>query len=89
MAETVIKYRKTRTPRTFKIWETAYHYEAMQAAIEVKAILDNQEALDNVTAIDSEMLWHLTDAYIQAYERLMKEGLIISGNIHKIQPTLN
>jgi hypothetical protein len=39
--------------------------------------------------IPAEDLWFLLDAYTDAYKRLMKEALITSGNISKIQPTLN
>lgn len=94
--EIKVTYKKSRNPRSVKLWDTEYLYAAMQNAVDIK---HNIEELSNKTntplteigliQIPAEDLWFLLDAYTDAYKRLMKEALITSGNISKIQPTLN
>lgn len=90
----VITYKKSR--RTIKFWDTVYLYENMQEAINVRATLEQAAEekdcdIDDIgnIAIPSDVLYRLADALIHGYEKLLKEGLIKSGNISKIQPTLN
>jgi hypothetical protein len=94
--EIKVTYKKSRNPRSVKLWDTEYLYTAMQNAVDIK---HNIEELSTRTdtplteigliQIPAEDLWFLLDAYTDAYKRLMKEALITSGNISKIQPTLN
>lgn len=91
-----IRYKKSRNPRAADLRNTGYLYTAMQQASQIKHDLekisvDEQKPLSEIkpTLIPSDMLWFLADTYIDAYKLLMKERLIKSGNIHKIQPTLH
>ena len=91
-----ITYKKRRSPRALKVWDVEYLYEAMQTAVslisKIEQTADESETSVedlNPTLIDTAILYHIMDAYINAYERLMKEALINTGNISKISPTLN
>lgn len=91
-----ITYKKRRSPRSLKVWDTVFLFEAMQSAVHFKDKIEKVslekdtpiEELDG-TLIDTGILYHILDAYTDAYQRLMKEALINSGNISKISPTLN
>lgn len=92
----IVTYRKSRSPRAARVWETANLYTAMVQAAEIKQgiekILGEEEvSISDMkpTLVPSEMLWFLMDSYLKAYSLLMKDGLIKSGNIHKISPTIN
>jgi hypothetical protein len=91
-----ITYKKSRNPRAAKLWETSYYFTAMQYAMQVKHDIEKvavaeQKQLKELgnTAVSTDMLWYLADTYLDAYKLLMKESLIKSGNIHKIQPTIH
>lgn len=91
-----IRYKKSRNPRAADLRNTGYLYTAMQQASQIKYDLEKIAEKENIplgelkpTVIPSEMLWFLADTYLDAYKLLMEERLIKSGNIHKIQPTLN
>ena len=91
-----IKYKKRASARAADLRNTNYLYTAMQQAAQIKHDLEKiseseDKPLSDIkpTLIQSDMLWFLADTYLDAYKMLMKENLIKSGNIHKIQPTLN
>lgn len=88
--------KEQRNPRAFKVWDTEYLYTTMVTASELKQSIESiASTLENGVydmqpiSVPAEMLWLLTQAYTDAYEKLLKEALITSGNISKIQPTLN
>lgn len=94
--EIKVTYKKSRNPRSVKLWDTEYLYRAMQDAMVIKYNIEELSTRTNtpltelgLLQIPAEDLWFLLDAYTDAYKRLMKEALITSGNISKIQPTLN
>ena len=94
-----ITYKRSKlnsNPRAAKLRETGYFYRAMHLAAQIKYDLeklatDEQLSLSEIkpTLISSDTLWFLADTYLDAYNALQKENLIKSGNIYKIQPTLN
>lgn len=88
--------KKKENPRALKFWDTEHLYSTMITASEINhgiEALANKEQKDlfdlQPILVPADVLWVLTDAFIDAYERLMQESLIKSGNICKIQPTLN
>jgi len=91
----VITFKKTRrNRRAFKLWDSAYLYEAMQEAVNIRSNIDKAAEVEMppegaIAAIPISLLYHLADAYIDAYDRLLKEELIKTANISKIQPTIN
>jgi len=92
--EIIVTYKKKRSTRSAKLWDTEYLFKAMQKASDIKAGLEQkaeEASLEDIglVGIPATELWFLLDAYTDAYQRLMKEALITSGNISKIQPTLN
>lgn len=87
-----ITYRKRPNKRAIPLWETEQLYESMQDAVELLNVMSQvppSASDDSSVHVDYSTLWNLCTAYISSYERLMRESLITSGNIHKIQPTLN
>lgn len=91
-----VSYRKKRHLRSPKIWKIEYLFNAMQEAVNLKHVIekvaDSQDAdiqalpLGSVV-VDPELLWYLSDTIEEMYGLLIREGLINSGNISKIQPT--
>lgn len=93
-----VTYKKSRRPnkRAFKLWDTAYMYESMQEAINIRANIENlaDERNEDISdlghaAVHIEVLYKLVDAYIDGYGKLLNENLIKTANISKIQPTIN
>ena len=97
MVEVTYKKKKlSPNPRVAKLRDTGELYNAMYMAAQVHdQILKVSEEKDLLpeemkpTVIDSDTLYKICDAYLKAYEMLLKENLIKSGNIHKISPTIN
>lgn len=93
----VITYKKSRlNSRALKFWDTVDMYGSMQEAVNIKEVIEQTANLREVSledfgtiAISAETLYNLADCYTQAYKKLLTEELIKSGNISKIQPTLN
>lgn len=94
-----IKHKRSKlslNPRVASLRDTGYMYQAMQHAAQIKHDLekiavDNNKTLHEIgsTSVPSYLLWFLVDTYLDSYKMLLKENLIKSGNISKIQPTLN
>lgn len=93
-----VTYKKPRrNKRAFKFIDTMYLYESMQEAIEIRNTLEEVAQKEEVesfsdlkpTLIKSELLYNIVDSYIESYEKLLKESLITSANISKIQPTIH
>lgn len=99
MAEKVpsITYKKRRySKRALKFWDTVTMFNSMQKSLNIKHAMDKvaeglgvyPQDIGNI-AISSEELYSLVESYAQAYNLLLKEDLIKSGNISKIQPTIH
>lgn len=90
-----VTYKKRRiNKRAFKFWDTEYLYEAMYEAVNIRANIDKVAETkpmedSSMVAIPAGLLYHLADAYILSYDKLLKEELIKTANISKIQPTIN
>lgn len=93
-----VRYKKSRNSNTraFKIWDTEYLYESMQDAVNIKHTLDKLSEENNadfsnlgMATIPINVLHGLANSYIESYNKLLKEALIKSANISKIQPTIN
>lgn len=98
MAEKIIPvtYKKNRVPRAAKLWETTSLYNTMHTLSQLKNKIEELATKEGLaveelkpTMISTFMLWDIAANYELAYKMLMKESLINSGNISKIQPTLN
>lgn len=88
--------KEQKNPRAFKLYDTEYLYSAMTTAAEIKKGIEEVASnLENgvfdmkPVSIPADMLWLLTQAYTDAYEKLLSESLIRAGHVSKIQPTLN
>jgi hypothetical protein len=94
-----IKHKRSKlslNPRAARLRETSYIYAAMQQVIQVKheierVATETETSIVDLkpTAIQTHLLWNILDEYLRAYNMLLKENLIKTGNIHKIQPTIN
>lgn len=93
-----ITYKKSRrNKRAFKFADTMYLYESMQEAINIRHTLEeatHEEELGSISElkpvlINSGLLYHIVDSYIESYEKLLKESLINSANISKIQSSIH
>jgi hypothetical protein len=93
-----VTYKKSRkNKRGFKLYNTMLMYKVVQEAIELKAALEKVAEEQNIeyvedlkpTLINTELLYNLADGYIRGYEKLLKENLLTSANISKIQPTIH
>jgi hypothetical protein len=92
----VITYKKSKRRRAYKFWDTAYVYEAMQEAIQIRANLEEISRLTNTdiyslpaVSIPGSVLYQIVDSNINSFEKLLKESLIKTANISEIQQTLH
>lgn len=92
-----ITYKKSRSNRrALKFWDTADMFDSMQEATNIRYVIEkvaeerdiHPQDIGNI-AISADVLYALADCFCQAYKLLLNEELIKSGNISKIQPTLN
>lgn len=92
-----ITYKKYRyNKRALKFWDTSDMFGSMQEAVNIKYVIEetakekgvHPQDIGNI-AISANVLYALADCFTQAYKLLLNEELIKSGNISKIQPTLN
>ncbi len=88
--------RNSPNPRAAKLRETGYFYHALNHAADIKYGIEKlstqtETAINDLKPITvpAGMLWFLLDTYMDAYELLLKENLIKSGNISKIQSTIH
>ena len=100
MAETLtlttkVEYKKRRTPRAFKLWDSAVLYSTMINAAEIRAKIEEasakvQKPIDelNPTTINTELLYKITDNYLHLYRKLLSESLLKTGNI-KTNPNIH
>lgn len=93
MAETItlstkVEYKKRRTPRAFKLWDSAILGGIMVNAAEIKAKIEEASEKTNkpidelgTTTINTELLYRITDNYLHLYRKLLSESLLKTGNI--------
>lgn len=81
-----IKYKRTRNPRPFKVWESevltgiAYNATEVKHQIMKLSVEQNKALVDmNHFAVKALDLYALVDNYLIMYNMLLKEGLIQSG----------
>lgn len=92
----IIRYKKSKRKRMYSFWDTVWVYNAMQESMIIQA---NIEELMDITSLELEelplvsipggTLYKIVTSNIEAFEKLLKESLIKTGNISKIQPTLH
>lgn len=88
--------KKVINPRKFKMWDTHALNTAMYSAAEIKHKLESICVSENLpmdeikpTLIASDMLYLIVDSYLEAYEALIRENLIYTGNNSKIKPVIH
>lgn len=86
--DTKISYRKRPNPRAFKIWNSEVYKSIMIHAADIKAKVieaagKTQTSISELpsTTIDTELLYLLTDGYLDLYRKLLSENLLKTGNI--------
>lgn len=82
--------------RAIKFWDHQHLHSVLQDAVSVRAAIEeaqdnSEEELQEMAPflVSAEVLWNLTDSYIYAYDKLLKESLISSGNSIKISNELH
>jgi hypothetical protein len=95
---TRVRHKKRRNTRELRIWEslglTSTMIDAMgtkehlEHYLDAKAVETGLGMIDikslGPTLIPTETLYRIVDSYLYMYGRLVEEGLIKTGNIHKI-----
>jgi hypothetical protein len=92
---TKVEYKKRRSPRAFKLWDSAVYGAVMVHAAEIKykieeASKNTDKSIEELghTNIDSELLYIVVDGYLDLYRKLLGESLLKTGNI-KSNPNIH
>lgn len=85
---TKVTYKKRRNPRAFKLWDSVTYNAIMVQAAEIHALVerasnDTNKPINELgkTTIDTDVLYHITGAYLDLYRKLLGESLLKTGNI--------
>lgn len=85
-----------QNPRRFKVWDTALLKEALETAVHIKDDIHNIMDTNNVeiedvssVSVPAYTLYVLADAYVAAYDALLVEDLLHTGNSTKFTPTIH
>lgn len=87
---------KQSNPRRFRAWDTGTLKDSVNDATEIKHSLEQICAKENATIenikpalVSAKTLYMLANCYLHAYEALVTEDLIHTGNSNKYSQTLH
>jgi hypothetical protein len=82
-----VEYKKRKSIRAFKIWDSQILNTAMVHAAEILEQLERDADIQQIdpmelapTLIPTPVLYLLADSYLHSYKALLKESLLNTGN---------